>query len=454
MKCGCARGILPPISPLLGAAGGIFLVCVLGACPSAAPGPEIPAFTVRFDTGPEGSAVPSQTVGEGEKIETPDPPANANRYLEFKEWRTGDGTEGEWKKVWNFAKNTVHEDMTLYARWIESAARNEGIWRSADYAAVYLLQGDGGAWYIDWYGVQHTQWNGAAIGGEEAEFSGEAGARELNARNAVFKRVSPAEDPPAPLGDAAIAGRYIGGDYGAGQYTAVLELGFDGFGTLRSAGGALPLAYRAEADALLLLEHGYPHRVLLWLPVSGGYIGEFAREKAGGRESLAGVWEAEGAAYTLGADGAGIYHLWGAELPFAYSVVEDQTLIIEGNRAAYDLFNGSVLTVYGGNGEVRYSSAQAPPLANPAPGDPALAGTWVFTDRAANETYALSFGVNGLMELTRSGTLLYRYIWRAQDGEILTGSPGMGQRPLEANGLPYELEDGTLYLFEVSWKRQ
>ncbi|MDR2483596.1 MAG: InlB B-repeat-containing protein, partial [Treponema sp.] len=296
MKRGCTWGALspiPPVPPLLGVAGGIFLACVLGACPQAAAGPEIPVFTVRFDTGPEGSAVPSQTAGEGEKIEMPDPPANASRYLQFKEWRTGDGTDGEWKKVWNFTKNTVHEDMTLYARWIESAARNEGIWRNENNTAAYLLNEDGGAWYIDWYGVQHTQWSGAAIGGEEVKFSGEEGARELNAGNSVFKRVSPSEERPAPLGDAAIAGRYIGYDYGAGQYTAALELGFDGFGTLRTASdGELPLAFRAEADALLLLEHGYPHRVLLWLPVSGGYIGEFAREKEGGRESLAGVWEA------------------------------------------------------------------------------------------------------------------------------------------------------------------
>lgn len=69
--------------------------------------------TVRFDTG-EGSAVESQTLARGARVQRPDDPTREGYAL--RGWyRDFDRTQ-----PWNFENDTVSGNMTLYAGWTEA----------------------------------------------------------------------------------------------------------------------------------------------------------------------------------------------------------------------------------------------------------------------------------------------------------------------------------------------
>lgn len=70
------------------------------------------AFTVTFDS-QGGSQVDSQTVAEGGAAKKPNDPTKAG-YL-FKGWYQ----KGDDSALWDFEKNTVAENLTLYAKWEE-----------------------------------------------------------------------------------------------------------------------------------------------------------------------------------------------------------------------------------------------------------------------------------------------------------------------------------------------
>ena len=81
---------------------------------------EVEWCEITFDSA-GGTAVASQTVGYGEKIEKPSNPTKQNdsRYeYSFDGWYLGD-------YAWNFEADTVSEDITLTAKWkIESEFTN------------------------------------------------------------------------------------------------------------------------------------------------------------------------------------------------------------------------------------------------------------------------------------------------------------------------------------------
>ena len=81
---------------------------------------EVEWCEITFDSA-GGTAVASQTVGYGEKIEKPSNPTKPNdsRYeYSFDGWYLGD-------YAWNFEADTVSEDITLTAKWkIESEFTN------------------------------------------------------------------------------------------------------------------------------------------------------------------------------------------------------------------------------------------------------------------------------------------------------------------------------------------
>lgn len=75
------------------------------------PGPNDPkTFTVTFDS-QGGSAVAPQTITSGEKAERPADPTRAGHT--FGGWYR----EADCTTVWNFHKDTVTGDITLYAKW-------------------------------------------------------------------------------------------------------------------------------------------------------------------------------------------------------------------------------------------------------------------------------------------------------------------------------------------------
>lgn len=75
------------------------------------PGPNDPkTFTVTFDS-QGGSAVAPQTITSGEKAERPADPSRAGHT--FGGWYR----EADCTTVWNFHKDTVTGDITLYAKW-------------------------------------------------------------------------------------------------------------------------------------------------------------------------------------------------------------------------------------------------------------------------------------------------------------------------------------------------
>ncbi|MFD2115593.1 InlB B-repeat-containing protein [Paenibacillus yanchengensis] len=73
---------------------------------------------VRFDSN-GGSAVDSITVETGSRIAEPQKPVNGN--LEFLGWYK----DAEFDVAWDFAKDTVDEDITLYAKWEEDTKPTE-----------------------------------------------------------------------------------------------------------------------------------------------------------------------------------------------------------------------------------------------------------------------------------------------------------------------------------------
>ena len=88
---------------------------VLTGCKSK---PEIKQFTVTFDS-QGGSAVASITVVDGEKITQPADPTKAD--FVFAGWYK----EQAWTNAWDFAKDVVTSDITLYAKWTAGSVNTE-----------------------------------------------------------------------------------------------------------------------------------------------------------------------------------------------------------------------------------------------------------------------------------------------------------------------------------------
>ena len=77
--------------------------------------------TVTFESN-GGTEVPSQTVQYGEKVKKPEDPIREGYHLEG--WyRDLDRTQ-----KWDFHKDTVKGNMTLYANWAEGAAAGSVTW--------------------------------------------------------------------------------------------------------------------------------------------------------------------------------------------------------------------------------------------------------------------------------------------------------------------------------------
>lgn len=75
-----------------------------------------PTYTVTFDLDGKGSNIVKTAIREGSLIEkTPDLTPVADGYL-FINWYK----EPEFKNLWNFNTDTVNENITLYAKWLES----------------------------------------------------------------------------------------------------------------------------------------------------------------------------------------------------------------------------------------------------------------------------------------------------------------------------------------------
>lgn len=72
--------------------------------------PELQQFTVTFDS-QGGTKVASQTLSKGEKITEPTNPTK-DRFA-FTGWYT----EASYTHIWNFEKDVVTNDITLYAKW-------------------------------------------------------------------------------------------------------------------------------------------------------------------------------------------------------------------------------------------------------------------------------------------------------------------------------------------------
>lgn len=68
-------------------------------------------YAVTFDmNGAASPQIPSQKVSEGDLVQEPTLPTKP--YYQFDSWATKDG------KTWDFSKDTVQDNMTLFAKWI------------------------------------------------------------------------------------------------------------------------------------------------------------------------------------------------------------------------------------------------------------------------------------------------------------------------------------------------
>ena len=79
-------------------------------------GIEKTPYTVKFDTGIDGVAIDPQTpLYIGAKVTAPDTPARPG--YTFAGWYS----DADFKQAWNFGKDTVSRNMTLYAKWISDS---------------------------------------------------------------------------------------------------------------------------------------------------------------------------------------------------------------------------------------------------------------------------------------------------------------------------------------------
>ncbi len=85
----------------------------IGRTGADATGPLFLSYTVSFDTG-VGSAVPSQTVNAGEKVQKPEDPTRAS--FTFDGWYTEKWNQ---KNAYDF-DSKVDSDFTLYAKWTKA----------------------------------------------------------------------------------------------------------------------------------------------------------------------------------------------------------------------------------------------------------------------------------------------------------------------------------------------
>jgi hypothetical protein len=103
MKTRKKRIAAAAIAVLTAFSGLTFAGCGGGAVPGAE------YYTVSFETGAGGSAVPPQRVRNGKRVVRPDDPTNAADDA-FVRWMYGDA-------AWNFETGAVTRDITLAARW-------------------------------------------------------------------------------------------------------------------------------------------------------------------------------------------------------------------------------------------------------------------------------------------------------------------------------------------------
>ena len=76
-------------------------------------------YTVTFDTNGHGTAPATQTdIPKGEKITEPYPAPTEDGWT-FGGWYTDDGA---WTDKWDFAADTVEDNITLYAKWTENSS--------------------------------------------------------------------------------------------------------------------------------------------------------------------------------------------------------------------------------------------------------------------------------------------------------------------------------------------
>ncbi|MFU8793736.1 MAG: InlB B-repeat-containing protein, partial [Acholeplasmataceae bacterium] len=87
----------------------VLLIGVLAACRQTPE--ETLIFTVTFDTGENGTVIPSQEVENGGKVTKPADPTRDGFMFD------GDWMNGNFK--WNFDLDIVTDDLTLVATWIE-----------------------------------------------------------------------------------------------------------------------------------------------------------------------------------------------------------------------------------------------------------------------------------------------------------------------------------------------
>ena len=74
------------------------------------------SHTVSFVAAPSLAVIPSQSVAPGGRIVQPVNPTPGDGRS-FAGWYTGDGTDGNWGREWNFPGDAVNGSLTLYARW-------------------------------------------------------------------------------------------------------------------------------------------------------------------------------------------------------------------------------------------------------------------------------------------------------------------------------------------------
>ncbi len=98
--------------------------------------PSAAVYTVSFELQEHGTPIESLTVKTGELLTAPEAPT-ADGY-QFEGWFK----EPECENIWDFEKDTVTADITLYAKWTEGETKTEAETETTDAASTCLVTFD------------------------------------------------------------------------------------------------------------------------------------------------------------------------------------------------------------------------------------------------------------------------------------------------------------------------
>ena len=201
-----------------------------------------------------------------------------------------------------------------------------------------------------------------------------------------------------------------------------------------------------ESSTLYLLQKD-ENLVVASLPITGNKPDGFAKVITP-PAALLYTWvtgtEDNKTAYKFEANGTGTFYVFGASMPFTYTVT-DGRIYIDGSYGVSYTIDDNSLTVNPGSGDsLVYTKTSTPPLVWTS-GDIALHGAWRIEEEGYIRTLEFrSYGQMVMTETYKGQSYSGTQIWKASDGKLYMISPGINRDNSSPSGMDYSLYGNTL----------